>query len=64
MHRFRQLDPSWLCSGQTTSLLESVIEKEDVNEDRGGILTNARTPNKHAKVVGDDGEADDEERRP
>lgn len=39
MHRLRQLEPSWLRSGQTTSLLESVTENDDVNEDRGGILT-------------------------
>jgi hypothetical protein len=39
MHRFRQLDPSWFRRGQTTSLLVSVMEKEDVKEDRGGILT-------------------------
>jgi hypothetical protein len=25
--------------GQTTSLLESVIEKDEVKEDRGGMLT-------------------------
>jgi hypothetical protein len=39
MQRLRQLEPSWLRRGQTTSLLESVSEKEDVREDRGGILT-------------------------
>jgi hypothetical protein len=39
MHRFLQLEPSWFRSGQTTSLFESVIEKEEVREDRGGILT-------------------------
>ena len=38
MQRFRQLEPSWLRNGQTTSLLESVIEKEDVRDDLGGIL--------------------------
>lgn len=39
MQRLRQLEPSWFRKGQTTSLLESVIENEDVKEDRGGILT-------------------------
>lgn len=39
IHLLRQLEPSWFRRGQTTSLLESVIEKEDVKEDRGGILT-------------------------
>lgn len=39
MHLLRQLEPSWLRRGQTTSLLESVIEKDDVKDDRGGILT-------------------------
>lgn len=40
MHRFRQLEPSWFRSGQTTSLLlESVREKDEVKDDRGGILT-------------------------
>jgi hypothetical protein len=38
MQRFLQLDPSWLRSGQTTSLFASVIENDDVKEDRGGIL--------------------------
>jgi len=38
MQRLRQLDPSWFCSGQTTSLLASVMEKEDVRDDLGGIL--------------------------
>lgn len=40
MQRFLQLDPSWLRSGQTTSLFASVIEKDDVKDDRGGILGN------------------------
>lgn len=39
MQRFLQLDPSWLRSGQTTSLFASVIEKEDVKDDLGGILS-------------------------
>lgn len=39
MHRLRQLDPSWFRSGQTTSLLESVMEKDEVKDERGGILT-------------------------
>lgn len=39
MHRFRQLEPSWLRKGQTTSLLASVMEKDEVKEDLGGILT-------------------------
>jgi hypothetical protein len=39
MQRFLQLEPSWLRKGQTTSLLESVIEKDEVRaEDLGGIL--------------------------
>ena len=37
-HRFRQLEPSWLRSGHTTSLLASVTEKEEVREARGGML--------------------------
>lgn len=43
-HRFRQLDPSWLCNGQTTSLLASVMEKDEVREDLGGILTPVANP--------------------
>lgn len=39
MQRLRQLEPSWFRSGQTTSLLASVIEKEEVKADRGGILS-------------------------
>ena len=39
MQRLRQLEPSWFRSGQTTSLFASVIEKEEVKEDRGGILS-------------------------
>lgn len=39
MQRLRQLEPSWFRSGQTTSLLASVIEKDEVKEDRGGILS-------------------------
>lgn len=38
MQRLRQLEPSWFRKGQTTSLLASVIEKDEVREDRGGIL--------------------------
>lgn len=38
MQRLRQLEPSWLRSGQTTSLFASVIEKDDVSDDRGGIF--------------------------
>lgn len=38
MHRLRQLEPSWLRSGQTTSLLASVMEKDEVREDLGGML--------------------------
>lgn len=38
MQRLRQLEPSWLRSGQTTSLFASVIEKDDVRDDLGGIL--------------------------
>lgn len=38
VQRLRQLDPSWLRSGHTTSLFASVIEKEDVRDDLGGIL--------------------------
>jgi len=37
-HRFLQLEPSWLRSGHTTSLLTSVTEKELVKEARGGML--------------------------
>lgn len=33
MQRLRQLEPSWLRKGQTTSLLESVMENEDVNDE-------------------------------
>lgn len=36
-HRLRQLDPSLLVSGHTTSLLASDVEKELVSEDRGGM---------------------------
>lgn len=36
--RLRQLEPSWFSSGQTTSLLASVMENDEVSEDRGGIL--------------------------
>ena len=39
MQRLRQLEPSWFRSGQTTSLLASVIEKDEVKDDRGGILS-------------------------
>jgi hypothetical protein len=39
MQRLRQLEPSWFRRGQTTSLLASVIEKDEVREDRGGILS-------------------------
>lgn len=39
MQRLRQLEPSWFRSGQTTSLLASVIEKDEVRDDRGGILS-------------------------
>jgi hypothetical protein len=38
MQRLRQLEPSWFRSGQTTSLFASVIEKDDVRDDLGGIL--------------------------
>jgi hypothetical protein len=38
MQRLRQLEPSWLRSGQTTSLFASVIEKDDVRDDLGGIV--------------------------
>jgi len=38
IQRLRQLEPSWLRSGQTTSLLASVIEKDEVRDDLGGIL--------------------------
>lgn len=53
MQRFLQLDPSWLRSGQTTSLLASVIEKDDVKDDRGGILitTIALTPPFEVEVL-------------
>ncbi len=38
MQRFLQLEPSWFRKGQTTSLVASAIEKDEVSEDRGGIL--------------------------
>lgn len=44
VHRFLQLDPSWFRKGQTTSLLASVMEKDEVKEDLGGILTIGRWP--------------------
>lgn len=37
MQRLRQADPSWLRSGQTTTLFSSDTEKEPVSEARGGI---------------------------
>lgn len=37
-HRLRQLEPSLLVSGQTTSLLASDTEKELVSEVRGGMV--------------------------
>jgi hypothetical protein len=37
--RLRQLEPSWLRNGQTTSLLASETEKDEVREDRGGIVS-------------------------
>lgn len=61
MQRLRQLEPSWLRRGQTTSLLESVSEKEDVREDRGGILTvrcgaqSRSTKPHHAQAEGEAG---------
>lgn len=36
--RLRQLEPSWLRNGQTTSLLASETEKEEVSDERGGIV--------------------------
>lgn len=36
--RFRQFEPSWFLRGHTTSLLASVIEKEDVKDVRCGIV--------------------------
>ena len=44
MQRFLQLEPSWLRNGQTTSLLESVMEKDEVREDLGGILESETPP--------------------
>lgn len=41
MQRFRQLEPSWFTSGQTTSLLASV-ENELVSEDLGGMAWRIR----------------------
>jgi hypothetical protein len=52
MHRLRQLELSWFRSGQTTSLLASVREKDEVNVERGGILA---TPYGTGKVVGGSG---------
>ena len=37
--RLRQLEPSWFLNGQTTSLFASETEKDDVNEERGGIVS-------------------------
>ena len=37
-HLLRQLEPSLLVKGQTTSLLASETENEPVNEARGGIV--------------------------
>jgi hypothetical protein len=37
-HRLRQLEPSLLVKGQTTSLLASETEKELVSDDRGGMI--------------------------
>lgn len=36
--RLRQLEPSWLRNGHTTSLLASETEKDEVRADRGGIV--------------------------
>jgi len=38
MQRLRQDEPSWFFSGQTTSLLTSVTEKELVRAERGGMF--------------------------
>ena len=38
MQRFRQLEPSWFVSGQTTSLVASETENEEVRAARGGML--------------------------
>lgn len=38
-HLLRQLEPSWFFKGQTTSSLESEMEKDEVKVERGGILT-------------------------
>lgn len=44
IQRFRQKEPSWFCSGQTTSLLAAEsMEKDEVREVRGGIVS-GRTP--------------------
>jgi hypothetical protein len=37
VQRLRQADPSWLRSGQTTTLFSSDTEKDPVSEARGGI---------------------------
>ncbi len=47
MQRLRQLEASWLRSGQTTSLFASVIEKDDVRDDLGGILDVSVIANPH-----------------
>jgi hypothetical protein len=39
VQRFRQAEPSWLRSGQTTTLFSSDTEKDPVSEARGGITT-------------------------
>lgn len=37
MQRLRQAEPSWLRSGQTTTLFSSDTEKDPVREARGGM---------------------------
>lgn len=41
MQRLRQLEPSWLRSGQTTSLVLSETEKEFVRLRGGGMTAHA-----------------------
>jgi len=38
VQRLRQAEPSWLRSGQTTTLFSSETENEPVSEERGGIV--------------------------
>lgn len=39
MQRFLHAEPSWLRSGQTTTLFSSETEKDPVSEARGGMAS-------------------------